>query len=166
MFNVGGPGIRVHQFGGPRARRRPRETSSSESSLGAHVLLQFLPFLILFLFPLLSSLFFGSTPSGPSFRMDSPDPPYTLKRTTPNLKLDYFLDPLEVNDYGSRKFYQLDHRIEVDYVSRLQDDCERERSAKERMIQSAQGWFFPDTEKIKEARSLELRSCKKLRSLG
>jgi len=33
------------------------------------------------------------------------------------------------------------------------------------MMQEAQGWFFPDVEKMKEARSMELKSCRQLDSL-
>ncbi|EFW20030.1 hypothetical protein D8B26_003500 [Coccidioides posadasii str. Silveira] len=169
VFNMGGgPGIRVHQFGGPRPRRRPREAnqqSETASAGGLSSLSQFLPLLILFLFPLLSSLFSSSTPSGPSFRFDSASPPHTLHRTTPKLKLNYFLNPTEVEDYSARKLRQLDQKVEVDYVSNLRYECENEVRIRDRMIQDAQGWFFPDVEKMKEARKLELRSCKKLESL-
>jgi hypothetical protein len=89
-----------------------------------------------------------------------------MKRTTPKLKLNYFLDPREVEDYGQRKFHQLDQKVEVDYVSKLRHECENEVHTRDRMIQDAQGWFFPDVEKMKEARELELRSCKKLESLN
>ncbi|KAK2774340.1 hypothetical protein FQN52_004281 [Onygenales sp. PD_12] len=170
VFNMGGgPGIRVHQFGGARPRRRPREaqqqSEAQQTPPSMASLAQFLPLLLLFFLPLLSSLFSGSTSSGPSMRFGSAAPPHTMHRTTPKLKLDYFLNPVEVEDYSARKFHQLDQRVEVDYVSRLRYDCENEVQARDRMIQDAQGWFFPDVEKIKEARSLELRSCKKLNSL-
>lgn len=170
VFNMGGgPGFRVHQFGGPRPRRRPREATNQADAAppsGFSSLSQFLPLLLLFLFPLISSLFSSSTPSGPSFRFDSPAPPHTLHRTTPKLKLNYYLNPIEVEDYSTRKLRQLDQKVEVDYVSKLRYECESEIRARDRMIQDAQGWFFPDVEKMKEARKLELRSCKKLESLS
>jgi hypothetical protein len=34
------------------------------------------------------------------------------------------------------------------------------------MVQDAQGWFFPDVEKLKQARAMELESCRKLESLN
>ena len=170
VFNMGGgPGFRVHQFGGSRPRRRPRDANSQPGEAaptGLSSLTQFLPLLLLFVLPLLSSLFSSSTPSGPSFRFDTPAPPHTLKRTTPKLKLNYFVDPTEVEDYGPRKLHQLDQKVEVDYVSNLRYECENEVQARDRMLQEAQGWFFPDVEKMKEARSLELRSCRKLESLN
>ncbi|PGH03800.1 hypothetical protein AJ79_07276 [Helicocarpus griseus UAMH5409] len=170
VFNMGGgPGIRVHQFGGTRPRRRPREANRPSDvetpPPGMATLAQFLPLLLIFILPLLTSLFSGSTSTGPSLRFDNPVPPHTMHRTTPKLKLDYYINPAEVEDFSARKFYQLDQKVEVDYVSKLRYDCESEVQARERMIQDAQGWFFPDVEKLKEARSLELRSCKKLHSL-
>ncbi|KAI1939135.1 Chaperone protein dnaJ [Ophidiomyces ophidiicola] len=170
VFNMGGgPGVRVHQFGGARPRRRPREANQQSDATpanGLSSLSQFLPLLLLFLFPLLSSLFSGSTSPGPSFRFNTPAPPHTLHRKTPKLKLNYYLNPIEVEDYSPRKLRQLDQKVEIDYVSNLRYECESEVRARDRMIQDAQGWFFPDVEKMKEARKLELRSCKKLESLN
>ncbi|KLJ08489.1 DnaJ like subfamily B member 12 [Blastomyces silverae] len=170
VFNMGGgPNIRVHQFGGSRTRRRPREADNrsggQDPPAGIASFAQFIPILLIFLLPLLTSLFSGSTSSGPSLRYDRAVPPHTMHRTTPKLKLDYFINPAEVEDYSARKFYQLDQKVEVDYVSNLRYDCEREIQTRDQMIQDAQGWFFPDVEKLKEARSLELRSCKRLNSL-
>lgn len=168
VFNMGGgPGVRVHQFGGTRARRRPRDANQqTPEAPGLSSFSQFLPLILLFLLPLLSNLFSATTPSGPTFRFDSPVPPHTMQRTTPKLKLNYFIDPRDVDDYSARKFYQLDQRVEVDYVSKLRYECDTEARARDRMIQDAQGWFFPDVDKMKEARSLELKSCKKLETLN
>lgn len=169
VFNMGGgPGFRVHQFGGPRPRRRPRETTAqSEAEPSAWELLQrLLPLILLFVVPLLSSLFSGSpTPSGPSYRFDAPVSPHTLHRTTPKLNINYFVNPLDVEDYSTRKLRQLDQRVEVDYVTTLRYECELEVQARERMIQDAQGWFFPDVEKMKQARAMEMKSCRRLDSL-
>ena len=88
-----------------------------------------------------------------------------MHRTTPKLNINYFVSPADVEDYSSRKFRQLDQRVEVDYVTKLRYECQHEVNARERMIQDAQGWFFPDIEKMKVARSLELKSCQRLDSL-
>lgn len=169
MFNMGGgPGFRVHQFGGTRPRRRPREAAAASEPppSGWAYLQQLLPLILLFVLPLLSSLFSGSsTPSGPTYRFDTAVPPHTMQRTTPKLKVDYFINPVDVEDYSARKFHQLDQRVEVDYVTKLRYECEAEVQHRERMIQDAQGWFFPDVEKMKEARAMELKSCRRLESL-
>jgi DnaJ family protein B protein 12 len=88
-----------------------------------------------------------------------------MQRTTPKLNIDYFINPKDVDDYNTRKFRSLDQRVEVDYVSKLRYECESEVLARDRMIQDAQGWFFPDVEKMKAARSMELKSCRRLDSL-
>lgn len=125
-----------------------------------------IPLILLFIFPLLSSLFSGSTtPTGPSYRFDAAVPPHTLQRTTPKLHVNYFVNPRDVEDYSARSFRQLDHRVEVDYVTKLRYECENEVNAQDRLVQEAQGWFFSDVEKIKAARAMELKSCRRLESL-
>lgn len=172
VFNVGGgPGFRVHQFGGARPRRRPREANgAAEESQpsGLSALSNLLPLLILFILPLLSSLFSSgsSTPTGPSFRFDSPAPPYTLHRTSRKLKIDYFVNPTDVVDYSARKMNDLDNRAEGSYVQRLRYECELEVQGRDRMMQEAQGWFFQDVDRMREARNLDLRSCSRLTELG
>lgn len=88
-----------------------------------------------------------------------------MQRTTPKLKVDYYINPVDVDDYSNRKFSQLDQRVEVEYVNKLRYECESEVQMRERMIQEAQGWFFPDVEKMKEARAMELKSCRRLDAL-
>ncbi|PYH77212.1 J domain-containing protein [Aspergillus brunneoviolaceus CBS 621.78] len=169
VFNMGGgPGFRVHQFGGQRPRRRPREANGQSEPAPSlwSTFQQLLPLILLFVLPWISSRFSGTpTPSGPSYRFDAAVSPHTLHRTTPKLNIDYFVNPRDVDDYSARKFRQLDQRVEVDYVTKLRYECDSEIHTRDRMIQDAQGWFFPDVEKIKEARSMELKSCKRLDSL-
>lgn len=170
VFNLGGgPGFRVHQFGGGRPRRRPREANSDSSQAPqstTSVLSNLLPLLILFVLPLLSSIFSSSTPSGPSFRFDSPQPPFILRRTMPRLRVDYYLNPAEVEDYSNRNFRDLDRRAENSYVTNVQYDCQLEMRTRNRMMDDAQGWFFQDMEKMREARNYEMRSCRRLDEWG
>ncbi|RAL09005.1 J domain-containing protein [Aspergillus homomorphus CBS 101889] len=169
VFNMGGgPGFRVHQFGGQRPRRRPREANGQSEPAPSlwSTFQQLLPLILLFVLPWISSRFSGApAPSGPSYRFDAAVSPHTMHRTTPKLNIDYFVNPKDVDDYSARKFRQLDQRVEVDYVTKLRYECDSEIHTRDRMIQDAQGWFFPDVEKIKEARSMELKSCKRLDSL-
>lgn len=165
VFNMGGgPGFRVHQFGGPGVRRRPREANAQTepASPGWASLTQLLPLILLFIFPLLSSLFSGgqSTPAGPLYRFDAVSP-HTMQRTTPELKLNYFINPQDVDDFSARKFKNLDIQVENEFVNNLQYECELEVQERERRMQAAQGWLFPDVEKMKEARAMELKSCRR-----
>lgn len=88
-----------------------------------------------------------------------------MGRQTPRLNLNYFVNPLEVEDYSPSKLRKLDQRVEMDYVSKLKWDCESEVQLRERKIQDAQGWLFPDVEKMKEARAMELKNCRRLEQL-
>ncbi|KAJ5570961.1 Heat shock protein DnaJ N-terminal [Penicillium sp. DV-2018c] len=169
VFNMGGgPGFRVHQFGGQTPRRRPRTApNEQEPQIDARSFLrQLLPLILLFILPLLSSLFSGSsTPSGPSYRFDTPVSPHTLGRSTPKLNLNYFVNPLEVDNFSARNFRELDSRVEVEYVRKLRHECDAEAHERERRLQEAQGWIFPDVEKMKKARAMEMPSCRRLDQL-
>jgi DnaJ homolog subfamily B member 12 len=89
-----------------------------------------------------------------------------MHRTTPRLKVDYYLNPEEVSDWSLRKLSQLDVRAEVNYVNKLQVECENEIDQRGRLMQDAQGWFFQDTEKMNQAQNMELRSCRRLDDLN
>ena len=159
----GGPGFRVHQFGGGRPRRRPANANDGRDNRpqGAWAALSnLLPLLILFVLPLLSSLF-SSLPTGPSIHFQE-NPPYTENRMTPNLKVKYWVDPNEVQEYSTRKLRDLDSKAEQQYITNLQYECQIETRTRNRMVEDAQGWFFPDERKMREARSYDMKACKRL----
>ena len=171
VFNLGGgPGIRVHQFGGARPRRRPRDPNAPAESPQsmAQTIMSLLPLLIFLFVPLLTSLFSGSgtSSSGVSMRFDSPIPPHTVHRKTPRMKVDYYINPVDVEHYTPYKFNQLDKSAEVNYVQQLRVGCEQELDHRQRLINEAQGWFSQDAEKIRQAQKLEMRDCRKLDALG
>ncbi|KAL9631351.1 MAG: hypothetical protein Q9164_005943, partial [Protoblastenia rupestris] len=155
VFNMGGgPGFRVHQFGGGRPRRRPREANGQnddrpQTALGA--LSNLLPLLVLFILPLLSSLFSSAIPSGPSIHFQ-PGPPNTMHRTSQRFKVDYYLNPTDVEEYSGRKMNDLDRKAENQYITNLQYECQIETRTRNRMVEDAQGWFFQDENKMREAR--------------
>ncbi|KKY14541.1 putative er associated chaperone [Diplodia seriata] len=170
VFNLGGgPGIRVHQFGGARPRRRPTaaEQAAQAPSISS-TLSSLLPLLFLFILPLLSSIFSGSssTPAGPSVRFDGAVPPHTLQRTSARLNIPYWVNPADVDDLSGRKLKELDRTAEVRYMSHLNVECDIEQQRQARLMQDAQGWFFVDETKMKEARKMPKPSCTRLRDLG
>lgn len=174
VFNLGGgPGFRVHQFGGAQPRRRPREASSDDPPIPppslASTISNLLPLLIIFILPLLSTLFSAdSSPfasSGPKFRFDTPSPPLTLHRTTTRLGVNYYVDPRDVVDYTSRKWGQLDQKAEVALVGQLRAECEVETERRDRLVERAQGWFWTDEEMMERARGMEMRACRRLEGM-
>ena len=172
VFNMGGgPGFRVHQFGGQRPGRRPRTANDGteerpQSLIG--ILTQLLPLLVLFVLPLLSSLFGGSGDSSsslPGFKYGKV-PPYTTQLHTATYRVPYWVNPNELIDLSPRKTRQLDQRVESTYINDLDYKCQIETQTKQRMMQDAQGWFFPDADKMQAARAMERKSCNRLREMG
>ncbi|KAI6865041.1 hypothetical protein KC323_g4523 [Hortaea werneckii] len=165
----GGPGIRIHQFGGARPRRRPHNHADTplepQSILSA--LQSLLPLLLLFLLPLLSSLFSGATtPSGPNIRLHDPKPPYTETHTTHRLNIPYYVNPLDVQDFTAKKWKDLDLRAERQYMSYLSSECDWEQGKRQQLANEAQGFFFTDMEKLDRARKMNMPACQKLREIG
>jgi len=170
VFNLGGgPGIRVHQFGGGRPRARPGTAQGAQredpQSL-LSIITSLLPLLILFVIPALNALFSGSsTPSGPSVRFDTPASPYTKAHTSSTLGVKYFVNPAEVSEYGSRQWSQLDRMAEQRYMHHLNVQCEREQQVRSNMVQEASGWFFQDVDKMERARKMPMARCQELNKL-
>lgn len=169
VFNFGGgPGIRVHQFGGGRPRRRPRDNAPPADNSLFSTLMGLLPIIFLFLFPLLSSLFSGggSTPSGPRMVFDAPEFPYTHERVTPKLNVKYYVSPSDVKGYTKAQLSRLDNSAEIGLVRHLRIECESEMMHKQRLYDEAQGWFRQDPEKMGIAERFDPISCRRLDSLG
>jgi DnaJ family protein B protein 12 len=165
VFNMGGgPGFTVHRMGGQTPRRRPANAEEAEPPRGFAALTQFLPLLLLFILPLLSSLFSGST-SGPQMRFDSPIPPHTMHRITPKYNIDYFINPAEVDGFTSRKFSQLDQRAEVDFVQNLRYSCDNEMHTKRTEINEATGFLWTDEPRLRRARNMPMPACQRLEEL-
>ena len=99
-------------------------------------------------------------------RFDGPVAPHTMHRLTTRLKVDYYLNPLDVDGYTAHKYSQLDKTAEVKFVQQLRLGCEQELEQQQRLVNEAQGWFVQDVEKMNRARNLEMRSCKKLDSMS
>lgn len=148
-------------------RRRPAGTGQAEHqpATGIAAFTQLLPLLLLFILPLLSSLFSGSGASGPQMRFDAPVKPYTMHRVTPEYKVDYFINPADVDGWTDKKFRSLDRKAEIDYVSDLRYRCEIESQRKRNEINDATGFIFTDEARLQAARRMPLPHCEKLDSM-
>ncbi|KAF4471683.1 hypothetical protein FALBO_1418 [Fusarium albosuccineum] len=171
VFNFGGgPGIRVHQFGGARPRTRPREADRGRQNEGNafQTFLGLLPLILFFILPVVTSLFSGgsSTASAPRMVYDNPLHPYTEQRTTPNLNVEYYVNPDEIAGYTDGKLNKLDRIAEVNLMSHLRAECDNERIYRRRLEDAAQGWFYQDPDKMALAESYTMPSCQRLQTLG
>lgn len=125
-----------------------------------------LPILLLFIFPILSSLFSDSGPNLPTIIVDNPEPPYILQRTMPQTSTKYFLDPKEVAGWSAHQLNQLDKQAETQFVSRLGGECDKERARRAQLEDAAQGWFSPDPEKMAIAKAYPMPACQRLASMN
>lgn len=127
-----------------------------------------LPILLLFIFPLISSLFSGpAQPPAPSMVFDTPQPPlYTKERTIPEIGVKYYVNPNDIAHYSGYKLGQLDKTAEVTLVRQLRVGCEREMLHQQRLREAAQGWFFQDPDKMAQADNYKMPNCKRLMKLG
>ena len=168
-FNFG-PGVRVHQFGGPRPRARPRATGANGQPTQpegiASTIMGLLPVLLLLVFPLLSSLFSGfGEPATPHMEFDVPRPPYTFQRSTPEHNVAYFVNPNDVRSYGQHDLHDLDKKAELFLIRKLATECDRETAHQRRLVEDASGFFFQDAKKMERAKNYEKPSCKRFEKL-
>lgn len=167
VFNMGGgPGVRVHQFGGGAPRRRPHNHANQQPASPLAALQSLLPLLLLFIVPLLSSLFSGAATTYPSVRFENPLPPQTLHHISAKLKVDYYVDPQDVPDYTPKNWKDLDNYVENRYISRLGSECDWEQAQRQRAFQDAQGFFSRDEVKWERAKKMQMPACKKLEGWG
>ncbi|KAH0523107.1 hypothetical protein TsFJ059_008158 [Trichoderma semiorbis] len=172
VFNFGGgPGIRVHQFGGGVPRARPRQAQGDgpqQEQFGLQTLLGLLPILLFFIIPLVTSIFSGgsSTSATPRMVFDDPKAPFTEGRTTPNLNVKYFVIPSDVASYSKSKLTQLDRTAEINLVRQLRYECENEVMHKRQLRENAMGWFYQDPEKMAAADAYKMPACQRLETLG
>ncbi|KAF2642399.1 DnaJ-domain-containing protein [Massarina eburnea CBS 473.64] len=172
VFNMGGggPGIRVHQFGGGRPRRRPTTAASpgaqEQPTSVSSTLTSLLPLILIFIIlPFLHSLFDDSTP-GPSVYFDSPRGLNTHGRTSGKLNIPYWVNPAEVQNYRKTDWRKLDQVAETKYVHVTNVRCEHEQVKQRKMKEEAMGWFSDDEVKMEAARKMPMPNCKKLKDLG
>ncbi|KAK4166247.1 hypothetical protein QBC43DRAFT_22199 [Cladorrhinum sp. PSN259] len=169
VFNFGGPGVRVHQFGGPRPRARPRNAADPERDQFNiwNTIMGLLPILILFVFPLISSIFSGivSGPPPPNMVFDAPHAPYTMERTMPNLNVKYYLNPRDIKAWSDSKLHSLDQQAEVIIVQELKRECEKQTAHKQRLRDDAQGFFYQDAKKMAVAEAFTTPACTRLNNL-
>ncbi|KLU89479.1 hypothetical protein MAPG_08450 [Magnaporthiopsis poae ATCC 64411] len=174
VFNMGGgPGIRVHQFGGGRPRRRPRDGADpqqqqqqAEASI-LSTIIGLLPVIFLFIIPLITSLFAGpTTPAVPDVVFDMPLGAH-VHRQVHDSGLNFFVreeDWAKIRE-NKNKVSQLHQQAYVTFVNRLKSECEHESHQQRRLHEAAHGWFYVDQDMLDRARSHPKPSCARLERL-
>lgn len=166
-----GPGIRVQQFGGgPRMRRRATPAGAEEVPAQpqnlTRIFWQLAPLILFFLLPMLSGLFGGDgAGAAPKFTME-PKGLYTQQRFTPAHKVPFYVNPKDVEPLGTREATRLGQRAETAIINQLNAMCSREELIRQQKLQDAQGFFFTNDVKAKEAREMDMPDCRRLEELG
>lgn len=168
----GGPGIRVHQFGGGRPRTRPREAGPdgerTEGSSTFANLMGLLPVLMFFILPIIMGMFGdGDGPSKPHVVFEQPQSVYTMPRTMYGIPADmpafYYVSPEEIKrfNYGESKLVELDKYAAKAYKLYIKHNCEEERRRKQALREQANGIFWIDHEKMALADKMKMPNCEK-----
>jgi DnaJ family protein B protein 12 len=154
------------QFGGGAPRRRPRQGAGPEEQAGLSTMFfQLLPLILLFVLPLLSSLFSGSANTGPQWSMNKSGS-YTKQLQSPQFKVNFFVKPSDWVDMSRSQKTQLAQRVDVNYLSDMRHRCALEERQKDELIMEAQGWFSTDEAILTKARNLPMKSCKRLAEMN
>lgn len=153
-------------MGGGAPRRRPHNHANQPPASPLAAFQSLLPLLLLFVIPLLSSLFSGGAPSYPSYRFDNPLPPQTHHHTSLRLKVDYYVNPTDITDYSPRDWKKMDSHVEERYKEKLVAQCNYEIDSRRRAFQDAQGFWSRDEVKWAHATQMATPACKKLESWG
>ncbi|KAL8380808.1 hypothetical protein RB595_005209 [Gaeumannomyces hyphopodioides] len=175
VFNMGGgPGIRVHQFGGGRPRTRPRngaaggdqQQQQAEASI-LSTLIGLLPVIFLFIIPLITSLFSGSTaPAVPDVVFETPIGAHN-HRLEHDSGLVFFVreeDWAKIRQ-NKHKVSQLHTQAFVTFANQLKRDCERESLAQQHLHEAAQGWFYVNQDILERAKAHPKPRCARLARL-
>ena len=146
-------------------RRRPHNHANQPPASPMAALQSLLPLLLLFILPLLSSLFSGAAPTYPSVRFENAAP-HTQKHVSTKLKVDYYVNPKDTVDYTPKNWRDLSLHVENSYVQKLGTQCEWERTLKQRAYQEAQGFWSRDQVKWQAAEDMPMPACQKLKGWG
>ncbi|ORX88484.1 DnaJ-domain-containing protein [Basidiobolus meristosporus CBS 931.73] len=157
---MGHDGVRYHrQYQRPQYAHRGAASDSDTFTY-----LKLLPFFLLFLFSILSSLFSG-TPD-PDFSFDLTGH-FNHRRETRKRHVEYFVEPREFHSVFSNTAYnsklrQFEENVESQYYRYLVYECNQERQRKDEAIRQAKSWIFPtDKKKLEKAQNMRLPYCEK-----
>ncbi|CAG8567885.1 15280_t:CDS:2 [Acaulospora morrowiae] len=162
-----GPGFSARRFQ-PR-RESPNGGRAREQNNTSPLLtfFQLLPLILLFIFTFSSNWLTPTPEPMPAYSLHQ-SRYYPESRHTRSLDVPYFVEPNQFASFAQnpRKLQQFEDSIEIRFVKSLTDDCNNEFVMKQRKVNEAKGWLFPDEEKLKDAQNTKLPSCEKLMELS
>lgn len=175
-FTFGNNGFTFHSFGGDgfdpftgrfaqqqrqRQRRRTQELHAEPSFW--ETIKQIAPILVILFATLLSSFFSGE--STPEY-LFSRTPKYSVQRTTPHFNIPFYVGDKFLEDKSELKLKNFDAKVENLYVQDRRAKCSREQVHKNELMEDAQGWFYTDHRRLRQAEAMPMPHCQELRDLG
>ena len=119
--------------GMPRQAQRPRP-HPRQGDVNPN-LMQLVPFAMLLLFSMLSSLPLGGEQTPYSLR---PQESHTLERTTEGLGVRYYVgETFELRHANAAALRKVEERVESDNLQRVRRRCNAERHSKQKMVEAA-----------------------------
>ncbi|KAI8816154.1 uncharacterized protein EV422DRAFT_328380 [Fimicolochytrium jonesii] len=185
IFNMffggqGGPGMRMHSFtSGPgfgrqhpfhsAARTRAHHQRAQTEDEPLLNLARLLPFFMIFILPLLSSLFSTLTSSGgisdpaPTFSFMNTQT-YDMERKTKPRQVQYYVNSRQWNRWRAPKERPQEVRgfendVEQEWRRHLQSYCQQEQEQRRFRINQAYGWFKVDEKRLRAAEQMKMPNC-------
>ncbi|AWU73748.1 hypothetical protein CAS74_001555 [Pichia kudriavzevii] len=157
-----------------------RGAAGREQAQWTQYIVQFLPLLIILFSIIINSLTGDSSSNYNNARQfHGRVPKYgfekgaglDVERTTPNHNINYYISEKTLNNFQGRKnadteLAGLDKYVEGQYINELSQTCQREKNYQRELIESAQGIFYNDWDKIERAQKMTLPHCERLRELN
>jgi len=156
FFGGGFAGQNVYVRRGRQWERQQGE-SNHQSSVGAGLILQLMPILILVFLSVMSN-FLVSDPVY-SFQKSAK---YPMEKSTTTLKVPYYVKD-NFNEYYDGNMRRLEATIEEEYVGMLRHNCYRERSQRESLLWRARQ--YGDKAMMDRANAFKTQSCEALEKL-
>lgn len=178
-FAFGNNGFTFHSFGGDgfdpftgrfaqqqrqrTQRQRTQQQRQQQEVSTWETIKQLAPILIILLATLFSSLFSGESTPEYSFNRTQK---FSVKRTTPNYKIPYYVGSGFLDDKSKLKLRNFDSKVENVYIQDRRAMCSREQVRKNELMDEAQGWFYTDQHKLNQANAMPMPNCQELRNMG
>lgn len=160
----GGGRTRYYRYDyGGHGHQQQQQQGGQRPQMKYWSLLQFLPLIIIFL----SSFALNFSREEPVYSLQQ-SYKYPTERETSTLRIKYYVDSSFHSNYVTNrgKLQQLENEIEVNYVYKLQQNCEVQKNSKRRLEMQAQYYSGQDRINIlNRAKGVDMSVCQLVQSI-
>ncbi|ODV58575.1 DnaJ-domain-containing protein [Ascoidea rubescens DSM 1968] len=165
-FTFGPGGFTTHRFP-PRQRTYQTHQNSTNQPPPDFLtsLKSLLPLFLILLMPIISMFSAHTSNKIPDFYF-TPYNNFNVQRSTQVYNIPYYIKESSLQDLTENDLRVLDKKAENKYITMLNKKCIYENTERNRLINEAHGWFFVDTERLKQGRNYPRPNCDRLASMG